>query len=225
MAMKIVAVIPARDEEGRVASVIQGAKKYVGEVILVNDGSEDATAAEAYKAGARVVTHPMNCGPGAATMTGIEAARLLHADIVVTLDADGQHNPEDIPLLLAPLQNGEADVVIGTRFRGTKNSIPFIRRLFNAIGNLFTYVTTGKYVSDSQSGFKAFGPAAVEKLQLHLSGFEFCTEIVREMQQHRWRVKEVPIRVTYSEYTLAKGQSFSNGVITACKILLRSFLR
>ena len=84
---------------------------------------------------------------------------------------------------------------------------------------------SGKYVSDSQSGFKVFGPTVVQKIQLHLSGFEFCSEIIREIQQNSWRVEEIPIRVTYSEYTLAKGQSFSSGVVTACKILLRSFLR
>ena len=158
-------------------------------------------------------------------MTGICAARALSADSVVTLDADGQHDPANIRALLEPILTGKADLVIGTRFRGPKNTIPFIRRLFNGIGNAFTYMTTGKYVSDSQSGFKAFGPAALRNVDLHLSGFEFCTEIIREAEQHRWRVLEIPIRVTYSEYTLAKGQSFSRGVVTAGKILLRAFLR
>lgn len=223
--MEIIAVIPAFREAKSVASVIQGTLKHVPTVILVDDGSDDQTAAVALSAGAIVVSHPMNCGPGAATMTGIEAARLLKADVIITLDADGQHNPDDIPLLLAPVLEDRADVVIGTRFRGRKNVIPPIRRFFNALGNIFTFITTGKYVSDSQSGFKVLGPSAVQKIQLHLSGFEFCTEIVREIQQNGWRVQEVPIHVTYSEYTLAKGQSFSSGVITACKILLRSFLR
>ena len=223
--MKIVAVIPAYNEASRVAGVIQGVLKHVEVVIVVNDGSTDSTLQQAQRAGALVVSHPLNCGPGAATMTGIHAARLLQADVVVTLDADGQHSPGDTPKLLAPIREGQADIVIGTRFRGPKNTIPFVRKFFNALGNLFTYLTTGKYVSDSQSGFKVFGPDAVQKIHLHLSGFEFCSEIIREIQQHRWRVMEVPIRVTYSEYTLAKGQSFSSGVLTACKILLRSFLR
>ena len=223
--MKTIAVIPAFNEADRIVGVVQGAIKHVDCVIVVDDGSEDETASRARAVGAIVVSHLMNCGPGAATMTGIEAARLLRADVIVTLDADGQHNPEDMPRLLAPVLEGRADVVIGSRFLDLKNTIPPIRRVFNALGNILTYVTTGKYVSDSQSGFKVLGPKAVQKIHLHLSGFEFCTEIVREIKQRGWEVEEIPIRVTYSEYTLAKGQSFSSGVVTACKILLRSFLR
>jgi glycosyltransferase involved in cell wall biosynthesis len=223
--VKAVAVIPAYNEASHIAEVVRQAQRHVQRVIVIDDGSTDGTGERAQQAGALVLSHAMNCGPGAATMTGIQAARLLAAEVVVTLDADGQHNPNDIPKLLAPVRRGEADVVIGTRFRGPKNSIPFLRRLFNGIGNAFTYLTTGKYVSDSQSGFKAFGEQALRNIRLHLSGFEFCTEIIREAQVYRWRIVEVPIRVTYSEYTLAKGQSFSGGVVTACKILLRSFLR
>ena len=223
--MKTIAVIPAYNESRHVAAVVRGAGQYVANVIVIDDGSTDETAARAREAGAVVVSHAMNCGPGAATMTGICAARALGADIVVTIDADGQHSPANIQALLDPILTGQADLVIGTRFRGPKNTIPFIRRLFNGIGNAFTYMTTGKYVSDSQSGFKAFGPVALRNVDLHLSGFEFCTEIIREAEQHRWRILEIPIRVTYSEYTLAKGQSFSRGVVTAGKILLRAFLR
>jgi glycosyltransferase involved in cell wall biosynthesis len=223
--MQTLAVIPAYREASHVSDVVREVAKFVDQVVVVDDGSDDGTSENARKAGALVLTHAMNCGPGAATMTGIHAARRLGADIVVTIDADGQHNPADIPKILEPVRRGEADIVIGTRFRGPKNTIPLLRRIFNGIGNLITYITTGTYVSDSQSGFKAFGPEAIRSLHLHLSGFEFCTEIIREAAHHHWRVVEIPIRVTYSEYTLAKGQSFSRGVITACKILLRAFLR
>lgn len=223
--MKTVAIIPAWNEERAIAGVVHEAAKYVDTVIVVDDGSTDRTAACVHAAGGFVVSHALNCGPGAATMTGICAARLIMADAVVTIDADGQHNPGDIPRLLQPIKEDKADVVIGTRFRGPKNVVPVIRRIFNGIGNIFTYIVTGKYVSDSQSGFKAFGPSALRRINLHLSGYEFCSEIIREVVQHRWRVVEVPIKVVYSEYTMAKGQSFSRGVITACKMLLRSFLR
>jgi polyprenyl-phospho-N-acetylgalactosaminyl synthase len=223
--MKTVAIIPAYNEASRIEAVVRGSAAHVEWVIVVDDGSCDATAAAASAAGALVVSHSMNCGPGAATMTGIEAARLLGVGIAVTIDADGQHNPEDIPLLLEPITKKRADVVIGSRFIGPKVTVPFVRHIFNAIGNVFTFIVTGKYVSDSQSGFKAFGPVALSGIHLHLLGYEFCSEIIREIVQHRWRVTEVPIKVMYSEYTMAKGQSFSRGVITACKILLRSFLR
>lgn len=228
----IVAVIPAYNEGSRIARVIDDAKKYVDAVIVVDDGSTDATAESARAAGARAVRHSLNSGPGAATMTGIEAARLLHADIVVTIDADEQHDPHDIPLLLTPIRDGNADIVFANRFAPSRamgekrrNKIPLIRRFFNGLGNIVTFMATGMWVRDSQCGFKAFGPKAVAEIDLRMAGFEFCTEIVRECVQHRWRVAEIPTKVMYSAYTLAKGQSFASGVRTAFRILLRSFLR
>lgn len=222
--MKIIAVIPAYNESGRIRSVVEGTSKFVWRVIVVDDGSSDDTAAVAERAGAIVLRHAQNCGAGAATMTGIEAARSLAAEAIVTLDADEQHDPTDIPALLKPVQQDRADIVFANRF-GRRNRIPFIRRFFNAAGNLVTFAATGRWVQDSQCGFKVLGPRAVAEVQIRMSGYEFCTELVRESVQRRWRTAEVPIKVLYSQYTLAKGQSFANGVRTALKILLRSFLR
>ncbi len=222
--MKIVAVIPAYNEATRIADVVAQACPYVAHVLVVNDGSTDGTEQAAKTAGATVVSHAENCGAGAATMTGIAAARAMGAEALITLDADGQHDPRDIPALLKPVEENTADIVFANRF-GQRNRIPFIRRLFNGIGNFVTFAATGRWVRDSQCGFKVFGPRALADVNLRMSGFEFCTEIVRESVQHRWRTSEVPIKVIYSEYTLAKGQSFAHGVKTALKILLRSFLR
>lgn len=220
----VVAVIPAYNEATRVGRIVAAAKQHVDTVLVIDDGSADATADVAREAGAIVVRHALNCGAGAATMTGITAARMLRADAVITLDGDEQHDPGDIPALLAPIHAGTADIVFGNRF-GQRNSIPFIRRLFNAIGNIVSFVATGKWVGDSQCGFKAFGPRALVDVSIRMNGYEFCTEIVREAAAHRWRTAEVPVKVIYSEYTLAKGQSFANGIRTALKILLRSFMR
>jgi len=224
MCMRIVAVVPAYNEETAVSNVVKDALRFVGRVIVVDDGSSDGTSAAARQAGAIVVKHIENCGAGAATMTGVEAARMLGADVIVTLDADEQHRPDDIPVLLKPIQEGTADIVFANRF-GQLNRIPFIRRLANAMGNYITFFATGRWVNDSQCGFKAFGPVAVRQVDLKMSGYEFCSEIVRESAQHHWRIAQVPAKVIYSEYTLAKGQSFSSGIKTAFKILLRSFLR
>lgn len=222
--MRLAAVIPAYNEQDRIAPVIDAVKIYTDAVILVDDGSQDRTAQIARDHGAIVFTHRENCGAGAATMTGLEAARSMQFDAVVTIDADGQHNPADIPRLIEALDHEHADLVIANRF-GQKNSIPIVRRLFNAIGNMVTFAATGMYLSDSQCGFKLFGPKALKEVDLRMSGFEFCTEIVREAVQNKWKIASVPTKVVYSEYTLAKGQSFANGVRTAAKILLRSFLR
>ncbi len=220
----IIAVIPAYNEATRIARVVSEASKHTPTVVVVDDGSTDGTGDAARAAGATVVTHIENSGAGAATMTGIEAARRLGAQVIVTLDADEQHDPRDIPLLLEPILKDQADIAFANRF-GQRNRIPLIRRVFNGLGNLVTLAATGKWVQDSQCGFKAFGPKAVAQVDLRMRGFEFCTEIVRECVQHRWRVAEIPAKVMYSEYTLAKGQSFAGGMKTAMKILLRSFLR
>lgn len=222
--MKIIAIIPAYNEVSRIAAVVAQAMPYVHTVLVVDDGSTDATAQAAREAGATVLQHAENCGAGAATMTGIVGARAMGAEVLITLDADGQHDPEDIPALLQPVRDHKADIIFANRF-GQRNRIPLIRRLFNGIGNFVTFAATGRWVRDSQCGFKVFGPKALRDVDLRMSGFEFCTEIVRESVQHRWRIAEVPIKVIYSEYTLAKGQSFAHGVKTALKILLRSFLR
>ncbi|MEI8229700.1 MAG: glycosyltransferase family 2 protein [Candidatus Peregrinibacteria bacterium] len=238
--MRIIAVIPAYNEAGRIVSVVQATVRYVDQVIVVDDGSTDGTGIAAEQQGALVLRHRENCGAGAATMTGIDAARALKADVIVTLDADEQHDPGDIPHLLKPVLADEADIVFANRFGSfsaasvrkvqdrqgkRRNHIPLIRRIFNGIGNIVTFAVTGRWVTDSQCGFKVFGPRAVAEVDIRMRGFEYCTELVRETVQRRWRMAQVPIKVLYSEYTLAKGQSFANGVKTALKILLRSFLR
>ncbi|MDP7454706.1 MAG: glycosyltransferase family 2 protein, partial [Candidatus Peribacteraceae bacterium] len=168
-----------------------------------------------------LIHHEKNLGKGAAVRTGIEAAK---GEIILIQDADLEYNPNEYPRLIKPIIEGRADVVFANRF-GQKNRIPFVRRFANGCGNILTFFTTGKWVSDSQCGFKAFGPKAIEEIDLKMSGFEFCSEIVRETVQHRWRMQQIPTKVLYSEYTLAKGQSFANGIKTALKVLLRSFLR
>jgi dolichol-phosphate mannosyltransferase len=156
-------------------------------------------------------------------MTGIAYARNLKADVIVTLDADGQHDPADIPALLDGINAGY-DVAFANRF-GQRNTIPARRRFYNAVGNIVTFTATGLWVPDSQCGFKAFGPKAVNELALQLSGFEFCSEIIRETVAHKWRVVHVPAKVIYTEYSMAKGQNFFSGVRTALKILLRTLFR
>lgn len=224
--MRICAVIPALNEETRISDVIKGAQQFVDTVIVVADGSTDGTPEIARKAGALVLEHAINCGAGAATMTGLEVARHLKFDVAVTIDADGQHDARDIPRLLQTLQEEHADLVIANRF-GQKNVIPWVRRLANFIGNVLTFAVTGLYLPDTQCGFKVFGPKALATIDLKMSGFEFCTEIIREAARFQWRIVSVPSKVMYSEYTLAKGHSgvFASGLRTACKILLRTIIR
>lgn len=220
--MRTVAVVPAFNEAQRLSAVLDGVVGVVHRVLVIDDGSADGTAAVAQRCGALVLRHALTRGAGAATMTGILAARRLGAEVVVTIDADGQHDPRDLRAVLAPILAGQADLVIGSRFL-LSQAVPWSRRLFNRIANVVTFLFTGVWCSDSQSGFKAFGPRALCEISLRLDGYGFCSEIIREAHIHAWRVVEVPVRICYSPETLRKGQHFGSGVVTFLKLLLRAF--
>lgn len=222
--MKTVAVIPAYNEAQTVGGVVAATLPFVDAVIVVDDGSEDETENVARKAGARVVRHAQNRGLGASLGTGLQAALRRGADCIITLDADGQHDPAEIPKLIAPLRGGLADVVLGSRLLDTRG-MPFHRFCANHIGSLFTFCMFGMYVTDSQSGFRVFSRAAAETVQIRSNRMEVSSEIVAEIRRHGLRVAEVPIRAIYTNYSLSKGQSFRVGVKTACRLLLRKIGR
>lgn len=213
-------VIPAKDEGSRIQQVIAGVRQQGYEhIIVVNDGSQDHTRLQAEAAGAEVVSHLVNLGAGAATKTGIECALEKGANYIVTLDGDGQHFPEDIPHLIKVLREGELDVVLGSRFMHPDNHIPRSRLIMNRLGNVLTALITGLWVSDSQSGMKAFRADFGQKLDFQFSGYEFCTEFIHLIRHHRATFKEIPIRVHYSKETLTKGQSVRNGFRMVLKFI------
>lgn len=227
MSASVGVVIPAYNEETTIASVIRSCiESGFSTVIVVDDGSSDATASLSQAAGARVIRHLVNRGAGAATETGLEAARRLGMRYVVITDADGQHDAGDIVRLLSAVQeHQEIDIAIGSRFIHPGNRIPLLRRAFNTVANVITFLLTGLRTSDSQSGMKAFGPRALEKIRIRTDGFEFCTEIFQEIGYHGLRFAEVPITVRYDEASMRKGQNFSTGLSTVAKLLLRSLMR
>lgn len=213
-------VIPAKDEAPRLGKLLQHTRELgYGNIIVVDDGSQDATGEIAKSYGATVLRHRLNLGAGAATQTGIKYALRKKAKIIVTIDADHQHLPSDINSLVSTLRKEKADVVIGSRFLGNNNKIPTLRIFYNKVGNYISYFFTGKYVSDSQSGMKAMCAEFARKSEIRRNGFEFCMEIIRNMKLHRAKVCEVPISVIYTEDTLNKGQGF----VTGLKMVLRMF--
>ena len=222
--MKTFVIIPAYNEAEIIGNIIEGIKKYLParQIIVIDDGSSDNTFYVAKNHGAIVYKHIINRGPGAATATGLAAAIHLNADIIITMDADGQHKTEDIPRLIKPIVNNEADVVIGSRLINPKG-MPFVRRLFNKIGNLVTYITFGIKVSDSQSGLKSFSRYAAQKIEIKTNGFEFCSEIIREINNHQFKLKEIPIQAIYTDYSMSKGQGLLVGVKTFIRLLLLKF--
>ena len=224
--MKVFIVIPAYNEEKQIGKVLNKCQQYgFSDIIVVDDGSTDGTAYEAEKYGAIVVSHCLNRGVGAATQTGLEAAKILGADVVVTIDADGQHDPQDMETLVQTMKEGAYDLVIGSRFISAKNTIPWIRRFFNKIANAITCILSGAYLTDSQSGIKAFSARALEKIQITANGYEFSSEIIREAVYAKLAIKEIPVSVQYTSYSLSKGQSFATGVTTFVKLVIRSLMR
>lgn len=215
-------VIPAKDEATRIGRVIRAVRAAgFDEIVVVDDGSRDATARVAAAEGATVLTHLINLGAGAATQTGIEYALERGADIIVTLDGDNQHYAEDIERLLAELQQQELEVVLGSRFLERQSDIPTERVWYNRIANLLTALITGLHVSDSQSGMKAFRAGFARRLDFTFNGYEFCTEFIHLMRHHRAPYAEVPIRVRYTEETMRKGQSLVNGMRMVFRFLRR----
>ncbi|PIZ74214.1 glycosyltransferase family 2 protein [Candidatus Peregrinibacteria bacterium CG_4_10_14_0_2_um_filter_43_11] len=227
--MKLAIIIPAYNEEKVIGHVVQNLpKKLEGisdiQIIVVNDGSQDKTSRVAEEAGALVISHFINLGAGAATQTGFDAAVTLGVDIIATFDGDGQHHSEDIQKLIQPIVEQRVDVVSGSRFL-RKQKIPAMRRLFNGVGNLITYLLSGIWMTDSQTGMRAFSREAVEQMEIHVNGYEFCSEIVREISYLNLRYTEIPIRVTYNTYTKKKGQNFATGLQTVTKLAIRSLMR
>lgn len=210
---EIYIIIPAKDEEKSIGLVINKVQEEGFEnIIVVNDGSEDDTASIARSQGAHVLTHIVNLGPGAATQTGLDYALKCGAKVMVTIDADNQHYPSDIWKLVNKMEEKQVQVVIGSRFLNQTQNIPWHRLLFNKIGNWVTALFTGLLVTDSQSGLKAMHVDFVKQIDLKLNGFEFCTEIINHINSQKASFLEVPIRVRYTEESMAKGQNFGNGV-------------
>ena len=193
----VVAVIPAFNEERFVASVVLNARRYVNHVVLVDDGSTDRTTELGVAAGASVVTQPHNGGKAAALNAGFDAALRFNPDVVVCLDADAQHEPAEIPLVCGPVLNGEADVVIGSRFLETRSKIPAWRQVGQHTLTAFTNTLSGTSTTDSQSGYRAFSPKAVETLHFRSGGLSVESEMQFLFGPAELRVLEVPISVQY----------------------------
>ena len=229
--MNLLIVIPAYNEAEVIKSVlktiprrISGIKKI--QTVVVDDGSNDDTALVSQKHGATVISHLLNLGVGAATITGIEYAKSQNADIVVTIDGDGQHNPNDIEKLIKPIIMGKSDIVIGSRTKCTGKScdMPWVKKAGNQIMNGMTFIFYHKWISDTQSGFKALSKKALTAIRLSQSGYEICSEIIGEAARRKLRICEVPVQAIYTEYSKRKGQSILNAINIFIRLITRSVM-
>lgn len=223
--MKLAIVIPVYNEEKIIKSVIDSLPKEIKGVdkivvLAVNDGSTDNSSKEIAKTGAKLINHPINLGAGAATVTGLEAAAKVGADLAVTIDGDGQHDSADIKRLIKPVLADKADLVIGTRLKQAKG-MPIIKQIGNWGLNVITYALSRMWTTDSQSGFKCFSRKAMDTMDIQALGYEFCSEIIIEAKRKKMRVVEIPTRAIYSNYSKKKGQSIFNGMNIIIKLLVK----
>ncbi|MGB9728107.1 MAG: glycosyltransferase family 2 protein [Nitrososphaeria archaeon] len=212
----IVACIPAYNEEKNIAGVVIKTLKYVDKVIVCDDGSKDLTGDIAEKLGAEVVRHERNQGYGAALSTLFQRAKEVDADVMVILDGDGQHDPEDIPRLVKPVLEGEADIVIGSRFIGKGiGNVPAYRRFGIKMITKFAKRSTYDNITDAQSGYRVYSRRAIEAVKPSESGMGASTEILMKAKEHDLKIIELPVKIKYE-----KGSSKQNPIYHGLDVML-----
>jgi len=218
-------VVPAFNEARVIREVVAGLLAYTPNVVVVDDGSRDATAEAARAAGAVVVQHLINRGQGAALRTGMDYALARGAKLIVTFDSDGQHDPADLPALVEPVAAGACDVALGSRFLGETVDMPWVRRLVLRGGIWFTRLVSGVKVTDTHNGLRAFSRRAAELIEIHQDQMAHASEILDELPRRRLRYREVPVKIRYSDYSMSKGQSSMNSVRIVLEFLFHKLRR
>ncbi len=218
----------AYNEAAVIADVARSVAARYPNVVVVDDGSKDDTFERAKGAAPYVLRHLINRGQGAALQTGIEFALRQGAEYVVTFDADGQHRVDDIDALLRPIIDGECDITLGSRFLaggGEAENIPRARRLMLKLAVLFTRVFNRVPVTDAHNGLRAFSRRAAGRIDITNDGMAHASQLLDEVRRMNLPFREVPVRVRYTDYSLAKGQSTSGAFRVALHYLLGRILR
>lgn len=222
--MNLYIIIPAFNEKQVIGRVIREIRtRGYHHVVVVDDGSTDGTGEEARRAGATVVLrHRLNRGKGAAVKTGMEAAKRLGADSVITFDGDGQHDAKDIALIEEKISSGY-DVVLGSRFLQHQN-VPFYKRVGNMMANLITFVSFGIWVTDSQSGLRGYTMHACASISTQNDRYEIESEALREVKHKKLKYIEIPMHARYSRYSQQKKyrQSIWSAMMTMVRLVFMS---
>lgn len=225
----IAIVIPAYNEDTAIEEVIRGLDEALSQnklnfkIIVVDDSSTDDTAKKARRSGAHVIQHILNIGSGGATATGLSYAQKNHFNIAATLDADGQHDPNDVVTGIKLMFSGESDLLIGSRLLDSKG-MSKVKILGNKGLSFITYMLFGIGVTDSQSGMRIFSKHALDNLKWKTSGFEFCSEMLWRAKQQGMIIKEYSIKAIYTDYSKHKGQNNWNAVNIIKSLIQRRFM-
>lgn len=209
-------IVPCFNEGTVIEEVLASARETFPNIVAVDDGSADDSAAAIHRAGAHLVRHPVNLGQGAAIQTGVEYARAQPgARYFVTFDADGQHQVKDVQAMVERLRSEPIDIIVGTRFgrpRGEDDQVPLIKRLVLRTVVLLSPRTRRLGLTDAHNGLRVFNRRVAEELNLRMNGMSHASEFVELMDSHGWRVAEQPVDILYTEYSMSKGQSLLNGI-------------
>lgn len=222
---KIAIILPAYNEAEVIKQVLKQLKsslskqKFSYEIILVNDGSSDSTEFLAKSEGVYVISHILNSGSGSATATGLSYAAQNNFTIAATLDADGQHAPEDVIKGITLIQKSGDDLLIGSRLINSKG-MSKTKVAGNKGLSFITYMLFGVKVTDSQSGLRIYSKHALDNLKWKSSGYEFCSEMLWRAKQQDMKISEYPIKAIYTDYSKSKGQNNWNS-FNIVKVLLQ----
>ncbi|WP_087117033.1 glycosyltransferase family 2 protein [Corynebacterium urinipleomorphum] len=208
-------VVPCYNEGPVIGDVLRNALTTFPNIVAVNDGSADNSAADIHAAGAHLVNHPVNLGQGAAIQTGVEYARAQPgAKYFVTFDADGQHQVHDVVRMVERLRTEPVDIIVGTRFAdgsGTDN-VPWIKRVVLKTVVFLSPRSRKLGLTDAHNGLRAFNAKVAAEMNIRMNGMSHASEIVNMMDEFDWRVAEEPVDILYTDYSMSKGQSLVNGV-------------
>ena len=220
MAQRIIIIIPCYNEGEELKRTVQELLELHYEVVVVDDGSMQSPWDQLKEMPIHFLRHSINLGQGAALQTGMDYARTLHADAVVHFDADGQHSPADIPVMLEALE--KYDVVLGSRFLRKEYlaKVPFMKRLLLRCARVINHIFTGLKLTDAHNGLRALGPKALSAINLTENRMAHATEILSQIKNHGLSWCEVPSDIRYTSYSKQKGQRWYNSINILIDLIL-----
>ena len=220
-------VIPAYNEGAVLSQTVDELLPLGYQVVVVDDGSAVSALHYLQDRPVHYLRHLTNLGQGAALRTGTDYALSQQAHVVVHFDADGQHSPDLIPRLIAPICSGEYDIVMGSRFLDSQDRarVPAIKQILLKGGVVVSWLFSGLWLTDTHNGFRALSSHAAAQIRLTENGYAHATEILELIRKSRLRFREVPVTIRYTEHSLAKGQSVLNSINIVFDLLVRKLTR
>ncbi len=221
---KVAIVIPLYNEHKVISNILTELREMYPKynIIVVDDGSQDNSYQKACVSGVYLLKHYVNLGQGAALQTGIEYARELECDYVITFDSDGQHNPEDIKSFIKELEKENYDIILGSRFLGSTENMPKSKELLLKASRFFTWITSGILLTDSHNGFRAINIKKFPNFKITQNRMSHASEIVSLIKSLNMKYKEMPCKIKYNTYTINKGQSMWNSINIAIDYIIGS---